>query len=330
MHRLLSRSLAFLLVFSCISATASELPDHDVAGSHDHPAVSRFAGSIIVGYSQEDYGRATLPLAREDAGKPSRFAKSEDVEGRITRLAYAGPKGKSAIEVYRNFAQALKAAGFQTRFQCSGDAGCGGFDFSAALIEPLLDRMRGNRNLMVSSLEAAGGNVQSLTAHLKRPEGDINLSLLVSQNEQEPVGVLLQIVEAKAMGTGQVIVDAKAMSQGLAKSGHIALYGIHFGSDSAVLEKSSAGTLAEMATLLKTQPALKVYIVGHTDNSGTVAHNAALSQRRAEAVVKALPTNYGIAADRLGAKGLASYAPVASNRDPDGKARNRRVELVEQ
>jgi outer membrane protein OmpA-like peptidoglycan-associated protein len=132
------------------------------------------------------------------------------------------------------------------------------------------------------------------------------------------------------MATGEVTVDAKAMSQGLAQNGHIALYGIHFASDSAVLGEDSAATLAEMAKLLKAQPALKVYIVGHTDDSGSLAHNLALSQQRAEAVVKALETQYGIAPARLAAKGLASYAPVASNRDDAGKARNRRVELVEQ
>lgn len=66
-----------------------------------------------------------------------------------------------------------------------------------------------------------------------------------------------------------------------------------------------------MAALLKSQAALKVYVVGHTDNSGTLAHNIALSQQRAAAVVKALTTRYGIPAARLTAKGAASYAPVA-------------------
>jgi outer membrane protein OmpA-like peptidoglycan-associated protein len=334
MRKLPSRPLVLVLALAlpllAASTLAAELPPHDVSGSHDHPVVSRFAGSVIVGYAQKDYGSATLPLGRYDADQPTRLARSEPVEGKLTRIAYAVPAGKSALEVYRNFAQALKAAGFQLRFHCSGDEGCGGFDFGSALIEPLLDQMHGDRNLMVSTLESADGNVQSLTARLQRPGGDVDLSLLVSQNEQQPVGVLLQIVEARAMATGQVTVDAKAMSQGLAQSGHIALYGIHFASDSAVLDKSSGGTLAEMAKLLKTQPSLKVCIVGHTDNSGALAHNLALSQQRAEAVTKALIADYGIAPGRLAAMGLASSAPVASNRDDDGKARNRRVELVEQ
>jgi outer membrane protein OmpA-like peptidoglycan-associated protein len=59
-------------------------------------------------------------------------------------------------------------------------------------------------------------------------------------------------------------------------------------------------------------------------------HNLALSQQRAESVVKALTSRFGIAPDRLIAKGLASYSPVASNHSDAGKAKNRRVELVEQ
>jgi outer membrane protein OmpA-like peptidoglycan-associated protein len=330
MRRCLGPFFLALLVAASTSAIALEVPAHDVAGSHDHPVVSRFAGSVITGYAQKDFGTATLPLGRRDAGKPSYFADSEQAEGKVTRIAYMAPAGKTTLEVYRNFEQALRAAGFSTLFACGGTSDCGGFDYSTAVLEPLLDGLHGNRNLMIRTLESTNGDIRSLTARLVRPTGNIDLSLLVSQNNHEAVGVLLQIVEAKPMATGQVTVDAKAMSQGLAQNGHIALYGIHFTSDSAVLGKDSAATLAEMAKLLKAQPALKVYIVGHTDDSGALAHNLTLSQQRAEAVVKALATDYGIAPARLAAKGLASYAPVASNHDDAGKARNRRVELVEQ
>jgi outer membrane protein OmpA-like peptidoglycan-associated protein len=330
MHTLMPRFLVMLLVLFNTASLAANLPAHDIPGSHDHPVVSRFSGSVIVGYAQQDYGAATLPLARYDAGKSTHFAGSEHAEGKITRIAYVAPVGKTALEVYRNFEQALKAAGFQLRFQCSGEDGCGGFDFSTATIEPLLDEMHGDRNLMISTLEAADGRVLALTAQLARPAGKVDLSLLVSQNDHEPVGALLQLVEAKPMASGQVMVDAKAMSQGLAQSGHVALYGIHFASDSAVLSKDSDSTLAEMAKLLKAQPSLKVYIVGHTDDSGALTHNLSLSQQRAEAVAKALAAQYGIASTRLAAKGLASYAPVASNHSDAGKAQNRRVELVEQ
>jgi len=85
-----------------------------------------------------------------------------------------------------------------------------------------------------------------------------------------------------------------------------------------------------MARLLQKSPSLKVFIVGHTDNQGSMDVNLTLSQRRAEAVVTALTRDYKIGAARLHAHGAASFAPVSSNASEAGRAKNRRVELVEQ
>lgn len=321
-----------LLAAACLvtaPSRAADTPAADIAGSRDHPAVSRFAGSVIVGYRQVDYGALTLPLGKYRDGK---FASSDSVEGQLTQIAYVAPAGKTALEVYRNYQQALAEGGFKVRYECAGDDSCGdGYDMASALTDDVIEAMRGGRaNLMIDTLDATNGNVRVLTARLQRPQGNIDLDLLVSQDDRQPVGVMLQLVEGKAMATGQVKVDAKAMGQGLAQAGHIALYGIHFASDSATLQSDSDTTLAEMAKLLQAQPALKVWIVGHTDTSGALAHNLALSQQRAEAVVAALTGRYKIAANRLAAKGMGPYAPVASNRDAAGKAKNRRVEMVEQ
>ncbi|WP_237561494.1 OmpA family protein [Frateuria defendens] len=320
-----------MLTFCALLTTLSWAPSHaaDTEGSHDNPIVSRFAGSTIIGYQSMDYGQLILPLGSYSSDAKGLLAKSETAEGHITRIAYAAPAGKTALEVYRNFQAVLEQAGFQTRFACEKDA-CGGFDFAGAVANPAIDAMRGDRNGMIYGLNASNGNVHALTTHLSRPQGPVDVVLLVSQSENQPTGVLLQICEGTAMASGEVSVDAKAMSQGLARTGHIALYGIHFGSDSAHLEADSKETLAQMAKLLANQPSLKVYIVGHTDNSGSLEHNLFLSEQRAEAVVKALTTGYGIDAARLAAKGLASYAPVASNHSDAGRAQNRRVELVEQ
>ncbi len=84
-----------------------------------------------------------------------------------------------------------------------------------------------------------------------------------------------------------------------------------------------------MAKLLKAFPDLRVLIVGHTDSTGDREYNMGLSRRRAEAVVKSLRDHYGIAASRLIPAGVGMLAPVASNRTEEGRAKNRRVELVE-
>lgn len=321
-----------LLSVSLLSAHATDIPTRDVAGSHDHPIVSRFDGSVIAGYQSLDYAEAVFPMGLPKWSAPDHFLKATHFEGKVTRIFYVAPKGKTGMEVYRNFETALSAAGFKVTYACSGEDGahgCGGHNFADYLINPLMDPLRA-RNLMLDALDVINGNVRYLSAHLKRAAGNVDVSLLVSDGDNTPPGILLQIVEAKAMATGQVSVDAKAMSEGLSRNGHIALYGIHFASDSATLETASDDTLQQMAKLLQAQPTLKVFIVGHTDNSGTPSHNLGLSQQRAESVVQALSSRYHVAAARMSAKGLGPYAPTASNDDDAGKARNRRVELVEQ
>jgi outer membrane protein OmpA-like peptidoglycan-associated protein len=86
--------------------------------------------------------------------------------------------------------------------------------------------------------------------------------------------------------------------------------------------------LTEIAKLLEQDPKLKLYVVGHTDNQGTLDMNMDLSRQRADAVVKVLTTKYSVAAARLHTLGDGPSAPVASNDTEEGRAKNRRVELV--
>jgi outer membrane protein OmpA-like peptidoglycan-associated protein len=103
-----------------------------------------------------------------------------------------------------------------------------------------------------------------------------------------------------------------------------------FGTAKAVVKPESTPALQEVATLLKADPSLKLWVVGHTDSVGQVDANMALSRARAEAVVAALTTTHGIAAARLKGYGVGPLAPVASNHAGDGRAKNRRAELVKQ
>ena len=92
--------------------------------------------------------------------------------------------------------------------------------------------------------------------------------------------------------------------------------------DQAVIKPESADTLAHMAKALKDEPGLNVFIVGHTDNQGAVQTNLALSRKRAQAVVDALTTRYGIAAARLPAYGMANLAFAALNSNEPGRAQS--------
>ncbi len=137
----------------------------------------------------------------------------------------------------------------------------------------------------------------------------------------------LTIVEREAMKQ-YVVANADAWLSDISTTGHAAVYGIYFDTDKADIRPESEPAVQEMATLLKNNPALKLYVVGHTDGTGEFAHNMKLSEARATAVVNALVTKHGIAPDRLKASGVGPLVPVGSNETEEGRAQNRRVELV--
>jgi len=120
------------------------------------------------------------------------------------------------------------------------------------------------------------------------------------------------------------------MSEGIDRDGKIALYGILFDVGKSVIKPESAPALQMVIDYLVANPAVKIYVVGHTDNTGLFASNITLSKARAKAVKAYLVTKGKIAATRLGSDGVASLCPVATNGTEEGKALNRRVEIVKQ
>lgn len=119
------------------------------------------------------------------------------------------------------------------------------------------------------------------------------------------------------------------MQRELTERGRVAIYGVLFDHDSERLRSDSQPQLQQIAALLRQQPRLRALVVGHTDASGRPEYNRELSQRRARSVVNALVGEHGIVSERLLAEGVGMAAPVASNASEQGRALNRRVELVE-
>jgi|CXWL01.1.fsa_nt_gi outer membrane protein OmpA-like peptidoglycan-associated protein len=136
---------------------------------------------------------------------------------------------------------------------------------------------------------------------------------------------VLSIVEVEAMAQ---VISANAMLDALNKDGFIALY-VNFDTGKSALKADGEATVNEIVAMLKGAAGLKISIEGHTDNVGTAASNLTLSNARAKAVMDAIVKG-GIAANRLSSKGLGQTTPIADNRTDDGKAKNRRVELVKQ
>ncbi len=139
----------------------------------------------------------------------------------------------------------------------------------------------------------------------------------------------MTIVERAAMEQ-TIVADAAAFANDLRTTGHAAVYGIYFDSGKSELKPESEQAVTEIAKLLKTDRALKVFVVGHTDITGGIESNVKLSQERAQAVIQALVRTHGIEQARLRPFGNGPFAPVATNDTDEGRAKNRRVELVKQ
>jgi hypothetical protein len=297
-------NLLVATLFLTLTAVPAPSQSKDVEGSKDSPLASRYPGSIIDNYKTRQFDEFNFPIGAITQGAP----KSLHLEGKITRIEYTYPRDRSPLEVYRNYESALKKAGFEAVFTCSGDA-CGVARF--------------HMTADWSDTWYGAGHWQ-FSGKLARPEGDIYVSLHVA-----PGTTNLDIVETKPMEGGLVTVNAAALKGDIGKTGHAAVYGIYFDTAKADVKPESAPALQEIGKLLQQDPQLKLYIVGHTDSVGELQMNMDLSRRRGEAVVKTLIATYGVAPGRLQAFGSGPLAPVASNRDEEGRAKNRRVELVE-
>ncbi len=139
----------------------------------------------------------------------------------------------------------------------------------------------------------------------------------------------LRIIEKQGM-TQDIVANADALMNDLNATGHVTVNGIYFDTGKSDLKPESEKAIAEIGKLMKMDSGLKLFVVGHTDNVGGLESNMKLSQDRAAAVMQALVKTHGVMAPRLKAFGNGPYAPVATNDTDEGKARNRRVELVKQ
>jgi outer membrane protein OmpA-like peptidoglycan-associated protein len=270
------------------------------------PFVTAYPGSRLPGpVKVSEYHEYELLVGPVGAN-----AKTEKVAGKVTRIFLLGPKNRSLLEVFANYEEALRKDGFATIFRCAGK-GCGS----------------GKTKELESSFNQTVEQYY-LAAKKSTPGGPIYAALMV--NDKYNPAARLNVIEVRPMQSGLVKVTADQMSSDLARTGRVVLYSILFDSGKADIKPESNETIAEIAKFLAANAGVKIHVVGHTDNVGTYESNADLSKRRADAVVKVLTATHGIGATRLRAVGVASVAPVATNRTEDGRRLNRRVELVEQ
>jgi OmpA-OmpF porin, OOP family len=331
LHWILAAALALVPV-SAFAQTS------DAPGTADHPLVPRFEGSVIVGYEAVQFDEFALPLGKAVRADGDAWTAESlrRVEGKRTRLIYAAPENASPLEILRNYQQALAADGFSTLWECGGadcGPGAGGFLVRYVLYPP--GRKLSTLGQVTEFAFSSPRDPRYAALSRESPEGSAFVSVYTAIEDftnfpataRRPL-VLVDIVETAPLTERMVFVDADAMAGELGAEGRIALYGIHFDFDSDTVRPDSDPTLAEIATLLANEPALSLFVVGHTDITGGYEYNLDLSRRRAAAVVNQLRTRHGVAAERLTAAGVGPLAPIATNDTEEGRAQNRRVELV--
>ena len=331
---------------------AGAIPPGDAPGARDAGALPRYAGAILLESKASAFDELVLPNAKlerredkVDANNNALFLPPEPptVEGRLTRMSYLLPEGRSVLEVVRGYQQAIKEAGGSVLFECNRDE-CGGSAVSAArsggsktgivhMLYPY-DMISGPWTECVLQEDRAGQRYTLLdlpkgagkAAVLAWTVGDVS----AGSNCKSWVGrtvALVVTVETAAREQRMETVAASAVGQGLDREGRVALYAIQFDTAKAEVKPESQPQLAELVSFLRGAPATKVLVVGHTDNQAGVDYNLDLSRRRAQAVVAAL-TGAGIAGARMVPQGVGMAAPLASNDTEEGRAKNRRVELV--
>lgn len=354
---MLNTAIAMLMIGTATAALVATLPNVDKKGTRDSPLLKRYEGSYIVVQERKAFAEFTLPLSKLEPVKGEKTRQNNQrfepkstkaLEGPYTRIVYLIPENRTPLEVVRNYEEEIKGAGGILLFQCkeaecggdpskSSDGGGGLMSLAMYLYPP--ERIAEQRHTTGHCAIAERISDQHYVA-AELPQSGAHMSVLtyrlVSRSKHDSCRALndrtvaiVDIVEAKAREQKMVTVQASEMEKAIAGTGRIALYGIYFDFNKADVKPESDPTLEQIAKLLKQSTSMKLLVVGHTDNVGAFPFNMDLSQRRASAVATVLATRYGIVKERLTPVGVSFASPVASNKTDEGRAKNRRVELVE-
>lgn len=215
------------------------------------------------------------------------------VEGKKTVLQYAlkpGFKGVSETFVKRNYIEALKKQNGKVMFESSG------------------------RGVVM----------------VKRPNGSevwVDVNGYSGDGSPEETGLYwLYIIEIAPM---EQVISASDLSKEINNTGKVTLY-IQFETGKSDIKPESVPIIEQMAKMLNSNKQFKVFIVGHTDNAGTLEANLKLSEDRAKAVTSMLTSKFNVSPTQIMAKGVGPLAPIANNDSEDGRRLNRRVEMVKQ
>lgn len=270
-------------------------------------------------------GSYALPTAPFDGTA----VPSQQFEGALDQKAFKlDAAGETTLALYGPLRDQVTAAGYEILLECETRT-CGGFDF------------RFNTDVMPEpEMHVDLGDFRFLSAR----KGEEAVSILVSRSAGAGYVQITRVTDAPLPVVPvetPVNLDDSAVPRGVAEPavplvigtaldelGLAVLDDLVFASGAATLTEGDYPSLAAVAAWLAANPDATIALVGHTDASGSLAANVALSERRAEAVAEALVQTYGADAARVTAKGVGFLAPRATNQTEEGRQKNRRVEVI--
>ncbi len=247
------------------------------------------------------------------------------IEGAIRRQSYRLSGGaRTTLQLITPIRERLEADGYETVFSCA-DAACGGFDFRFQLDilgEPDMHVDLGDfRYLLMRRDGSADPHTISVVASRSQTSGFVHITEVSDAEQSEP--------ESPTEVSPEVIVETTSgMMAQLESKGSVVLDDLVFESGAGELGAGQFDSLTTLAGWLSETPSARIILVGHTDAVGSLAANTNLSRQRAQSVAARLVAEYGVNAAQIQAEGAGYLAPRDSNLTPEGRAQNRRVEVV--
>lgn len=250
----------------------------------------------------------------------------EAIDGKIRRQFCELTEGISPYEIIKNYEQAIKSKG-GTVIHISREANTYKNKETGETVRYMYELfVKGRKPHNEFGYYQIRTAKDYISGKISTSENEIFFSVAAVVAGKKTYYTLVTIL-AEPMNTGNVTLDV--LNEGIAEKGKIAIYDIYFDTNKFEVKDESARALKVIADYLKSNNKKQFVVVGHTDNTGNFDSNITLSNKRAEAVISKLVTDYGIERSQLIPYGIGSTAPVMSNTTDKGRAINRRVELVE-
>lgn len=279
--------------------------------------------AVVSASAPKENARIALPKAAWRA----EGIETLPVEGEVTRTAWRIPQNRvSPLDLLAPIRATLLEEGYTPLYECAA-AECGGFDFRYAL--PLLPEPEMHVDLADYQyfLGQKGDEITALITSRSSESGFIQVIQVgrATQSREPAAGEPILAPAATRPPSNETQGD---IAQSLDAQGHAALDDLVFSTGAASLEPQDYASLETLAAYLKRNPETRAALVGHTDTDGALALNTALSKRRAQAVRERLIERWDVPAAQITAEGAGWLAPRASNATPEGREKNRRVEVI--